>query len=178
MRESTVPVSADKYDLKLLPRLFDGSIWFHQDPCQTTTRRALTNREKEGRRMWMREHTVHKHDCCWSGFHCFGYFQTLSLPNTSSLSNSFFQIQPGSLLNANHAVILHLECVCCSVGVCVCVFGEPPLSPGRGSSGMAGIKMTSECHGRGKENRPVLTSSSSLSCSLYPLRQRSHWWGI
>lgn len=124
MRESTVPVSADKYDLKLLPRLFDGSIWFHQDPCQTTTRRALTKREKEGRRMWMRERTVHKHDGCWSSFHCFGYFQTLSLPNTSSLSNSFFQIQPGSLLNANHAVILHLECVCCSV----CVWRAPTLS--------------------------------------------------
>lgn len=172
-----VPVGADKHDLKLLTRFFDGSIRFHQDPCQTATRRALIKKKESKReegREWVNRHR-HKYYGCWRSFHCFGYFQTLSLsstsPNTSSSSpNGFFQIQPGSLLTTNPAVILHLGRVCAALWLCVrvyvCVFWEPPLSPGRGSGGMAGIKMTSECHGSRKENRPVLTSNSSLSCSL------------
>lgn len=41
------PVGADEDDLKLLTRLFDGPVRFHQDAGQTATRRALV-REKDG----------------------------------------------------------------------------------------------------------------------------------
>lgn len=51
----------------------------------------------------------------------------------------------------------------------VCVFGEPTLKSSRAGGDMAGIKMTSERHGSGKENRAVLTSNLSLVRTKFSL---------
>jgi len=62
-----LPVSADKHDLKLLTRLFDGLIWFHQDPGQTAARRALMEREEgeKGLLKGVKIHYIKKNQVWW-----------------------------------------------------------------------------------------------------------------
>lgn len=61
------PVGADEDDLKLLTRLFDGPVRFHQDACQTATRRALVEEKDGSDEICCRQDEVRCfHWCFWS----------------------------------------------------------------------------------------------------------------
>lgn len=137
MCASIVPVGADKHDLKLLTRFFDGSIWFHQDPCQTATRRALIKKESKreeewdvnewtdtGTNMMVAEEVSIALGISKLSLSPLRHQTLLLLRQTAS-----FKYSPDlQILTTNPAVILHLGRVCAALWLCVCVWRAPALS--------------------------------------------------